>query len=81
MKIPFSQKRNTSAYSTGARDVELISVVRALDAESRLGLQRPPLPAWPAASCARAVAARAFGGGPATSVHSNDLSDSPCRPP
>jgi hypothetical protein len=28
-----------------------------------------------------AVAARAFGGEPANSVHSNDLSDSPCRPP
>jgi hypothetical protein len=31
---------------SGARDLELISVVRALDAESRLGLQRPPLLAW-----------------------------------
>jgi aminoglycoside phosphotransferase (APT) family kinase protein len=30
----------------GPRDLELISVVRALDAESRLGLQRPPLLAW-----------------------------------
>jgi aminoglycoside phosphotransferase (APT) family kinase protein len=30
----------------GPRDLELISVVRALDAESRLGLRRPPLLAW-----------------------------------
>ena len=30
----------------GPRDLELISVVRALDMESRLGLQRPPLLAW-----------------------------------
>ena len=30
----------------GPRDLELISVVRALDAETRLGLQRPPLLAW-----------------------------------
>ena len=30
----------------GPRDLELISVVRALDAETRLGLQRPPLFAW-----------------------------------
>jgi aminoglycoside phosphotransferase (APT) family kinase protein len=30
----------------GARDLELISVVRALDAESRLGVRRPPLLAW-----------------------------------
>jgi aminoglycoside phosphotransferase (APT) family kinase protein len=34
---------------TGPRDLELISVVRALDAETRLGLQRPPLLAWLAA--------------------------------
>jgi Ser/Thr protein kinase RdoA (MazF antagonist) len=33
----------------GPRDLELISVVRALDAETRLGLQRPPLLAWLAA--------------------------------
>jgi hypothetical protein len=30
----------------GPRDLELISVVRALDAETRLGIQRPPLLAW-----------------------------------
>ena len=30
----------------GPRDLEVISVVRALDAESRLGLRRPPLLAW-----------------------------------
>jgi Phosphotransferase enzyme family len=30
----------------GPRDLELISVVRALDAETRLGLRRPPLLAW-----------------------------------
>ncbi len=30
----------------GPRDLELVSVVRALDAESRLGLHRPPLLAW-----------------------------------
>jgi aminoglycoside phosphotransferase (APT) family kinase protein len=30
----------------GPRDLELVSVVRALDAESRLGLRRPPLLAW-----------------------------------
>ncbi len=30
----------------GPPDLELISVVRALDAESRLGLRRPPLVAW-----------------------------------
>jgi len=30
----------------GPRDLELISVVRALDAENRLGIQRPPLLAW-----------------------------------
>lgn len=30
----------------GPPDLELISVVRALDAESRLGLPRPPLLAW-----------------------------------
>jgi hypothetical protein len=30
----------------GLRDLELISVVRALDAETRLGIQRPPLLAW-----------------------------------
>ena len=28
------------------RDLELISVVRTLDAETRLGIQRPPLLAW-----------------------------------
>ena len=33
----------------GPPDLELISVVRALDAETRLGLQRPPLLAWLAA--------------------------------
>lgn len=33
----------------GPRDLELISVVRALDAEGRLGIQRPPLLAWLAA--------------------------------
>jgi Phosphotransferase enzyme family len=30
----------------GPRDLELISVVRALDAETRLGIRRPPLLAW-----------------------------------
>ncbi|HEY3651420.1 MAG TPA: phosphotransferase [Streptosporangiaceae bacterium] len=30
----------------GPRDLELISVVRALDAETRLGIWRPPLLAW-----------------------------------
>jgi aminoglycoside phosphotransferase (APT) family kinase protein len=30
----------------GPRDLELISVVRALDAETRLGIERPPLLAW-----------------------------------
>ena len=30
----------------GPPDLELISVVRALDAETRLGVQRPPLLAW-----------------------------------
>ena len=30
----------------GPRDLELISVVRALDAENRLGIHRPPLLAW-----------------------------------
>jgi hypothetical protein len=30
----------------GPPDLELISLVRALDAERRLGLQRPPLLAW-----------------------------------
>jgi aminoglycoside phosphotransferase (APT) family kinase protein len=30
----------------GPRDLELISVIRALDAESRLGLRRPPLLTW-----------------------------------
>ena len=30
----------------GPPDLELISIVRALDAESRLGLHRPPLLAW-----------------------------------
>jgi Phosphotransferase enzyme family len=30
----------------GPRDLELISVVRALDAQSRLGLPRPPFLAW-----------------------------------
>src|SRR5215469_12940600 len=30
----------------GPRDLELISLVRALDAEARLGVQRPPLLAW-----------------------------------
>ena len=30
----------------GPRDPELISVIRALDAESRLGLRRPPLLVW-----------------------------------
>jgi aminoglycoside phosphotransferase (APT) family kinase protein len=30
----------------GPRDLELISVVRALDAEARLGIRRPPLLAW-----------------------------------
>ena len=30
----------------GPRDLELISVVRALDAETRLGIQRPPLLTW-----------------------------------
>jgi aminoglycoside phosphotransferase (APT) family kinase protein len=30
----------------GPPDLELISVVRALDAEARLGVQRPPLLAW-----------------------------------
>jgi aminoglycoside phosphotransferase (APT) family kinase protein len=30
----------------GPRDLELMSVVRALDAETRLGIQRPPLLAW-----------------------------------
>jgi aminoglycoside phosphotransferase (APT) family kinase protein len=30
----------------GPPDLELISVVRALDAEARVGLQRPPLLAW-----------------------------------
>ena len=33
----------------GPRDLELISVVRALDAETRLGIRRPPLLAWLAA--------------------------------
>jgi hypothetical protein len=33
----------------GPRDLELISVIRALDAETRLGLRRPPLLAWLAA--------------------------------
>jgi aminoglycoside phosphotransferase (APT) family kinase protein len=33
----------------GPPDLELISVIRALDAERRLGLQRPPLLAWLAA--------------------------------
>jgi aminoglycoside phosphotransferase (APT) family kinase protein len=33
----------------GPRDLELISVVRALDAESRLGLHRPPFLTWLAA--------------------------------
>ena len=33
----------------GPPDLELISVVRALDAERRLGIQRPPLLAWLAA--------------------------------
>jgi aminoglycoside phosphotransferase (APT) family kinase protein len=33
----------------GPRDLEVISVVRALDAERRLGLHRPPLLAWLAA--------------------------------
>jgi aminoglycoside phosphotransferase (APT) family kinase protein len=30
----------------GPRDLELISVARALDAETRLGIRRPPLLAW-----------------------------------
>ena len=30
----------------GPRDLELISVIRALDAETRLGVPRPPLLAW-----------------------------------
>jgi aminoglycoside phosphotransferase (APT) family kinase protein len=33
----------------GPRDLELISVVRALDAETRLGVPRPPILAWLAA--------------------------------
>lgn len=31
---------------TGPRDLELISIVRALDVETRAGLRRPPLLAW-----------------------------------
>jgi aminoglycoside phosphotransferase (APT) family kinase protein len=31
---------------TGPRDLELISVIRALDMETRLGVPRPPLLAW-----------------------------------
>jgi len=31
---------------TGPRDLELISVIRALDAESRAGLRRAPLLTW-----------------------------------
>ena len=38
-----------SSARMGPRDLELISVVRALDAETRLGLRRPPLLAWLAA--------------------------------
>jgi len=31
---------------TGPRDLELISVIRAIDVETRLGVPRPPLLAW-----------------------------------
>jgi len=41
----------------GPADLELLSVIRALDMESRLGLPRPPLLAWLAEDCPELFAA------------------------
>lgn len=42
---------------TGPRDLELISVIRAMDTETRLGVPRPPLLTWLADDCPELFAA------------------------